>query len=454
MRMLRRIFIVLVIVVSLATTWFLVLADEIIDPASPADASVNIGSLLYVGLNDDTTDTVATINPFTGALVTDPLSIMPSGGYPYDATLDQDNVNVWIAGAVGDGVVVVDGSGEFVIEPIVGFGEYPVDIAFSKLGDFAYVANRLSENIAVIDTATRNVVDDFDASGFGVTSSSPGKMAIHPCTGDIYMVDWFDDYLFQVDETTGALINEIDAGTSLWDVVVSPDGDTIYATDRSSSSGDHVIVVDTATFTVTNRISVGDDPWGIGITPDGSRLVTANEDDGTVSIIDTGTETVIETIELGTNVDPRDVDINAAGTLAYIPSGDEDDTDVVYVIDLGTNTLADTISLPELDDPNVIAITPDTFSLDPVSRFTSNSPVGNPSIAIIFMDTSLNNPTSWDWDFGDGLGTSTLQNPTYSYANPGTYTVTLTTTNACGSHTTTGVVQIGIKLYLPIINKP
>lgn len=49
-----------------------------------------------------------------------------------------------------------------------------------------------------------------------------------------------------------------------------------------------------------------------------------------------------------------------------------------------------------------------------------------------FADQSLGNPTSWLWDFGDG-STSTLQNPTHTYASPGSYTVCLTATNACGS---------------------
>lgn len=38
---------------------------------------------------------------------------------------------------------------------------------------------------------------------------------------------------------------------------------------------------------------------------------------------------------------------------------------------------------------------------------------------------------SWSWNFGDG-GTSTLQNPRHSYANPGTYTVTLQATDTAG----------------------
>jgi PKD repeat protein len=39
----------------------------------------------------------------------------------------------------------------------------------------------------------------------------------------------------------------------------------------------------------------------------------------------------------------------------------------------------------------------------------------------------------WTWSFGDGSGGSTLQNPVYSYASRGTYTVTLLVTNSAGS---------------------
>jgi PKD repeat protein len=42
---------------------------------------------------------------------------------------------------------------------------------------------------------------------------------------------------------------------------------------------------------------------------------------------------------------------------------------------------------------------------------------------------------SWNWNFGDG-GTSMLQNPTHIYATPGTFTVTLTVTDAIGCKAT------------------
>jgi len=48
---------------------------------------------------------------------------------------------------------------------------------------------------------------------------------------------------------------------------------------------------------------------------------------------------------------------------------------------------------------------------------------------IQFQDAS-SGATSWLWDFGDGTATSTLQNPDHWYLNAGTYTVTLTVSNA------------------------
>ncbi|MBU2556123.1 MAG: PKD domain-containing protein, partial [Bacteroidetes bacterium] len=59
-----------------------------------------------------------------------------------------------------------------------------------------------------------------------------------------------------------------------------------------------------------------------------------------------------------------------------------------------------------------------------------------------FTGTSPQNIASWHWDFGDG-GMSTDQNPLHIYSNGGTYTVTLTATDAAGcSGLTTGSVHV------------
>ncbi len=68
----------------------------------------------------------------------------------------------------------------------------------------------------------------------------------------------------------------------------------------------------------------------------------------------------------------------------------------------------------------------------PTASFLSNSPVCLGEV-MVFTDTSdpgvPEQIIAWAWNFGDGI-TSTLQNPTHLYAEPGTYTVTLTVTQA------------------------
>lgn len=53
-------------------------------------------------------------------------------------------------------------------------------------------------------------------------------------------------------------------------------------------------------------------------------------------------------------------------------------------------------------------------------------------LTVSFQDTSTGQPTSWTWDFGDGSGVSTARNPTHTYDQEGTYTVTLTVENSVG----------------------
>jgi len=67
----------------------------------------------------------------------------------------------------------------------------------------------------------------------------------------------------------------------------------------------------------------------------------------------------------------------------------------------------------------------------PVANFSGTPMIGAAPLAVTFTDNSTNTPTSWSWTFGDSA-TSTVQNPSHTYA-AGTYTVTLTATNAYGS---------------------
>ncbi len=79
----------------------------------------------------------------------------------------------------------------------------------------------------------------------------------------------------------------------------------------------------------------------------------------------------------------------------------------------------------------------------PYSQFSASTSTICQGGCINFTDLSTNAPTSWAWNFpGGNPSTSTQKNPqNICYNTPGTYTVTLTASNASGSNYGCGVVS-------------
>jgi len=89
----------------------------------------------------------------------------------------------------------------------------------------------------------------------------------------------------------------------------------------------------------------------------------------------------------------------------------------------------------------------------PVANFTANTTSGNAPLTVQFTDLSTEEPTSWAWDFqNDGSTDSTVQNPVFTYATAGTYTVKLTATNDGGSDTETKASYITVTVAPPVAN--
>jgi len=77
----------------------------------------------------------------------------------------------------------------------------------------------------------------------------------------------------------------------------------------------------------------------------------------------------------------------------------------------------------------------------PVADFGSDVSSGNAPLTVTFTDKSTGNPTAWNWDFGDGTD-STDKNPVHTYTSAGTYTVTLTVSNADGAASKEGTITV------------
>jgi YVTN family beta-propeller protein len=64
-------------------------------------------------------------------------------------------------------------------------------------------------------------------------------------------------------------------------------------------NSDNVSVIDTATNTVVATVQVGNSPAGIAVTPDGDFVYVANQGSDNVSVIATATNTVVATVQVG-----------------------------------------------------------------------------------------------------------------------------------------------------------
>ncbi|MDX2302653.1 MAG: PKD domain-containing protein [Microscillaceae bacterium] len=73
---------------------------------------------------------------------------------------------------------------------------------------------------------------------------------------------------------------------------------------------------------------------------------------------------------------------------------------------------------------------------DNLANFTLPTANVCASTALQFFDNSSTGAMGWSWDFGDFSPLSTQKNPTHTYANPGTYSVRLTTTFSDGCSVT------------------
>jgi len=137
--------------------------------------------------------------------------------------------------------------------------------------------------------------------------------------------------------------------------------------------GGGVSVIDTATNTVAATVQVGIGPQGVAITPNGAFAYVANFDSNNVSVIDTATNAVVATVPVG--IGPFGVAVAPSGAFAYVTAFDSC-AGSVSVIDTTANsptvnTVVATVS-PLGGCPTGVAIAP-SGAFAYVANFTANN---------------------------------------------------------------------------------
>ncbi|MBN1424155.1 PKD domain-containing protein [Candidatus Fermentibacteria bacterium] len=132
----------------------------------------------------------------------------------------------------------------------------------------------------------------------------------------------------------------------------------------------------------------------------------------------------------GAGVTPGEVAAEIVNKIAYGRSHGIDGFSLFEFGEPGTN---DSIVIHALTEgPEAPFAEPARSCLlsQPIAEFTADTVAGTAPLIVHYSDLSTGAIVSWEWDLdGDDVIDSTSRNPSFVYANPGTYTVSLTVTN-------------------------
>ncbi len=87
----------------------------------------------------------------------------------------------------------------------------------------------------------------------------------------------------------------------------------------------------------------------------------------------------------------------------------------------------------------------------PTAAFTPSVTSGTAPLTVSFTNTSSGDFTNSDWDFnGDGITDSTETNPSFTFNDPGTFTVSLTVSGPAGSNSTAATITVNPPALPPL----
>ena len=197
----------------------------------------------------------------------------------------------------------------------VATGPVPHEVAASADGKYAVVTNygahQDGTTISAIDLTTRKETR-VDLGGLR------GPHGVVFFNGKAWFTVEGSKKIARYDPTTNKIDWTHDIGQERTHMlVISKDGDSIYTSNVNSDSVT-VVTADVDESQWANTVvKVGKGPEGIDLSPDGMEVWTANSGDGTVSIIDTASKKVKQTVNVGTKHSNR-LKFTPDGKLALI----------------------------------------------------------------------------------------------------------------------------------------
>lgn len=234
--------------------------------------------------------------------------------------ISPDGRRVYFTHPYGNCVSVID-TGTNRVSARIDFDDPVTGVAVSPDGRVLYVAHHSrdhewadwADTVSVVETASNQVTET--VSGF----SWPTAVAVSPDGSTVYVANRFHDSVSVIDASTNKVIDSARVHGLPRRLAFTPDGQHVYVSNDEKEYGDGVVsVIDTSTKEVTREILVAVHPAGLAITSDGRKAYVAQSINGTLTLIDTPTNSVTARIETG-EAYCKDLAITPDGRRAFVP---------------------------------------------------------------------------------------------------------------------------------------
>jgi YVTN family beta-propeller protein len=218
--------------------------------------------------------------------------VIKSGSDPENFDISEDGRLLYVSNEDAAGLSILDIDAGRVIETIA-TGEEPEGVQLTPDGKYVYVTSEEDGTVAVVDTATRKDIKTVKVG------RRPRSIAFLPNGSRAYVTCENDGAVVLMDVTQHEVMHPIPIGQpgviKPMAALMSADGSTLYV---STGRGKQVFIIDTATNKVTASVEVGARPWGIALSPDGKTLYSANGPSNDVSVVDLANRSVTKKIQV------------------------------------------------------------------------------------------------------------------------------------------------------------
>jgi YVTN family beta-propeller protein len=216
-----------------------------------------------------------------------------AGSDPEEFDLSKDGTRIYISNEDTKSATVLNIAAQKV-EHIIPVGQEPEGVTTTPDGKFFYVTCEAGGDVYVVDTTSYAVAGHFKVAGRprSVDFLSDGSVGFvgSESVGQVNIVDTTN---FTVSKTL-----TLPKGSRPMRIRVAADGKKFYVSNGRAGT---VSVLDTHTDELLDTIQVGARPWGIAISPDGKYLFSANGPSNDVSVVDLATDKEITRVKAGTS---------------------------------------------------------------------------------------------------------------------------------------------------------